>query len=313
MGRHGTAIPGMLVARRHSRQIGAFLDAERQALRPLRPLGRGDRRRVREHSGAFPVLISHEFSPSLGRSITRSRPIHSAAAMTAAPARSGRKARRRRSPDRGHPAPPPPAGPHLGRQGLLRLLDQPGRRPPPAHRHHRAPPQRGRIHPAAPPLGHRTHPGLDHPPPPLRPRLRTHPRPPPRHDPLRRHHPDDPPPRPTTPPPHPSQTASIAVKNVVLHKDRAAGPRPARPGRRPARVRPPPEPVPQHRQALRPRDPTRTATARPRNTGPRSSIHTAALRKRRAEEPAVPVQQLLREIRELGYPGSSNLLVRYIT
>ena len=37
------------------------------------------------------------------------------------------------------------------------------------------------------------------------------------------------------------------------------------------------------------------------------------LRKRRAEDPAVPVQQLLREIRELGYPGSSNLLVRYIT
>ena len=36
------------------------------------------------------------------------------------------------------------------------------------------------------------------------------------------------------------------------------------------------------------------------------------LRKRRAEEPGVPVQQLLREIRELGYPGSSNLLVRYI-
>jgi len=37
------------------------------------------------------------------------------------------------------------------------------------------------------------------------------------------------------------------------------------------------------------------------------------LRARRAEDPAVPVQQLLREIRELGYPGSSNLLVRYIT
>jgi transposase len=36
------------------------------------------------------------------------------------------------------------------------------------------------------------------------------------------------------------------------------------------------------------------------------------LRKRRAEDPAVPVQQLLREIRELGYQGSSNLLVRYI-
>jgi transposase len=37
------------------------------------------------------------------------------------------------------------------------------------------------------------------------------------------------------------------------------------------------------------------------------------LRKRRAEEPGVPVQQLLREIRELGYQGSSNLLVRYIS
>jgi transposase len=36
------------------------------------------------------------------------------------------------------------------------------------------------------------------------------------------------------------------------------------------------------------------------------------LRKRRSEEPGVPVQQLLREIRELGYPGSSNLLVRYL-
>ena len=36
------------------------------------------------------------------------------------------------------------------------------------------------------------------------------------------------------------------------------------------------------------------------------------LRKRRAEEPGVSVQQLLREIRERGYPGSSNLLVRYI-
>ena len=34
------------------------------------------------------------------------------------------------------------------------------------------------------------------------------------------------------------------------------------------------------------------------------------LRRRRAEEPGVPVQLLLREIRELGYQGSSNLLVR---
>jgi hypothetical protein len=36
------------------------------------------------------------------------------------------------------------------------------------------------------------------------------------------------------------------------------------------------------------------------------------LRKRRAQEPGVAVQQLLREIRELGYQASSNLLVRYI-
>src|SRR5215475_792314 len=36
------------------------------------------------------------------------------------------------------------------------------------------------------------------------------------------------------------------------------------------------------------------------------------LRQRRLEEPGVPVQQLLREIRERGYPGSSNLLVRYL-
>jgi transposase len=40
--------------------------------------------------------------------------------------------------------------------------------------------------------------------------------------------------------------------------------------------------------------------------------HRDYLRKRRAEEPGVPVRQLLREIRELGYQGSSNLLVRYI-
>jgi transposase len=40
--------------------------------------------------------------------------------------------------------------------------------------------------------------------------------------------------------------------------------------------------------------------------------HRDYLRKRRAEQPGVPVQQLLREIRERGYQGSSNLLVRYI-
>ena len=37
------------------------------------------------------------------------------------------------------------------------------------------------------------------------------------------------------------------------------------------------------------------------------------LRARRAADPAVPVQRLLAEIRELGYTGSMNLLYRYIT
>ncbi len=41
--------------------------------------------------------------------------------------------------------------------------------------------------------------------------------------------------------------------------------------------------------------------------------HREYLRKRRAEDPAVPVQQLLRQIRERGYTGSQNLLYRYIT
>jgi hypothetical protein len=40
--------------------------------------------------------------------------------------------------------------------------------------------------------------------------------------------------------------------------------------------------------------------------------HRDYLRKRRAEDPGIPVRQLLREIRERGYQGSSNLLVRYI-
>jgi len=37
------------------------------------------------------------------------------------------------------------------------------------------------------------------------------------------------------------------------------------------------------------------------------------LRRRRAEQPGVPVTQLLAEIKQLGYTGSANLLVRYIT
>lgn len=36
------------------------------------------------------------------------------------------------------------------------------------------------------------------------------------------------------------------------------------------------------------------------------------LRKRRDEDPAVPVTHLLAEVREQGYTGSANLLVCYI-
>ncbi|MBD0746681.1 hypothetical protein [Streptomyces sp. CBMA152] len=36
------------------------------------------------------------------------------------------------------------------------------------------------------------------------------------------------------------------------------------------------------------------------------------LRRRRAENPAVPITHLLHEIKQMGYPGSANLLVRHI-
>jgi hypothetical protein len=62
MSRHGTGVPGMLVACRHSGQPGAVLDVERQAFRTLRVLGRADRQRVRGHSSAFPFLVSHGFT-----------------------------------------------------------------------------------------------------------------------------------------------------------------------------------------------------------------------------------------------------------
>jgi hypothetical protein len=41
--------------------------------------------------------------------------------------------------------------------------------------------------------------------------------------------------------------------------------------------------------------------------------HRDHLRRRLAEEPGVPVMQLLREIRELGYQGSRTLLVQYLS
>lgn len=49
-------------------------------------------------------------------------------------------------------------------------------------------------------------------------------------------------------------------------------------------------------------------TYRPTLVGP----YRDHLRARRRTDPAVPVTHLLREIRELGYTGSANLLVRYL-
>ncbi|MEE1820680.1 ISL3 family transposase [Streptomyces sp. BE20] len=109
----------------------------------------------------------------------------------------------------------------------------------------------------------------------------------------------------------------------------AAGPGPARPGRRPARMRPPPRRRTEHRQAVlrcwwvgrtsrmvlryaRMKEPTaerRAPSYKPTLVDP----YRDHLRRRRAEEPAVPATHLLREIKELGYTGSANLLVRYIT
>ena len=66
--------------------------------------------------------------------------------------------------------------------------------------------------------------------------------------------------------------------------------------------------VKRYDRASEPQRLQRVPKYRPTLAGP----HRDYLRKRRAEEPGVPVQQLLREIRERGYQGSSNLLVRYI-
>ena len=82
---------------------------------------------------------------------------------------------------------------------------------------------------------------------------------------------------------------------------------------RPAGMLPPPAPVPEHRQRYaRATQPERLQRA-PQYRATLVDPYRDHLRKRRAEDPAVPMLQLLGEISELGYPGSSNLLVRYIT
>ena len=56
-----------------------------------------------------------------------------------------------------------------------------------------------------------------------------------------------------------------------------------------------------------------SGSSAPRSTAPRWSTPTATTCAAAAPRSAVPVLQLLREIRDLGYQGSANLLVRYIT
>lgn len=87
------------------------------------------------------------------------------------------------------------------------------------------------------------------------------------------------------------------------------GPRSPWPGRRSARLLPPPEPGPEHRQTLRPHARTADPAHRP---GLPADPYRDHLRARRAADPAIPVTQLLREILELGYTVSANLLVRYL-
>ena len=78
-------------------------------------------------------------------------------------------------------------------------------------------------------------------------------------------------------------------------------------------MRPPPGPalstVKRYARVDRPERLQRAPQYRPTLVDP----HRDHLRRRLAEEPGVPVLQLLREIRELGYQGSRTLLVQYLS
>jgi len=91
----------------------------------------------------------------------------------------------------------------------------------------------------------------------------------------------------------------------------AASPQSARPRCRPARMRPAPRCRTEHRQAVRAHEGAHRSAPRYKPT--LVDPYRDHLRRRRAKDPTVPVTHLLREIKELGYTGSANLLVRYIT
>lgn len=69
------------------------------------------------------------------------------------------------------------------------------------------------------------------------------------------------------------------------------------------------EPRPVHRQTLRPHPRTARGSHRPQLP---AHPYRGHLRRRRSDNPAVPVTHLLHEIREMGCTGSANLLVRYL-
>lgn len=72
------------------------------------------------------------------------------------------------------------------------------------------------------------------------------------------------------------------------------------------------EPGTEHRQTLRTCPGTRATHPAPKYRPTLVDPYRDHLRRRRDEDPAAPVSHLFAEIRELGYPGSLNLLHKYI-
>jgi hypothetical protein len=68
----------------------------------------------------------------------------------------------------------------------------------------------------------------------------------------------------------------------------------------------------EHRQTLRPRRPARENAPRPKYRASLVDPYREHLRKRRAEDPAVPVGHLFEDIKALGFTDCLNLLHKYI-
>lgn len=92
----------------------------------------------------------------------------------------------------------------------------------------------------------------------------------------------------------------------------APDPRPARPGRRPARMCPPPATGPQHLKRYARADRPERMLRVPKYRASLVDPYREHLRKRRSEDPGVPVKYLFEEIKSLGFTGCLNLLHKYI-